>query len=203
MVALVYEAIVTSVLDARGEKEPVLETAIHHQSRPNVLFEAGMAFGRKPDRTILVEFGAIKPFSDVAGRHVVRLNNSRDRRLDLGSRLEGAGCPVRLDNPESLRVGNFDIVTPSTVSVVDKTAPQTATVGVRWVDISYAADSGLQAKLEAEGYELRWAREDKVARRVDLEGWEPVVTQSSEGSPVTLQVRDPLWNLVLLRRRKT
>lgn len=64
-------------------EEEVAEKEYQHQARPNVLFEAGMAFGRKPDRTLLIEVGKVKAFSDVAGRHVVRLSNDPDRRIDV------------------------------------------------------------------------------------------------------------------------
>lgn len=70
------------------------ETTPQAQPRPNVLFEAGMAMGRNPDRTIIVEFGQIKQFSDIHGRHTVRLTDTPQMRQSLKSRLETAGCAV-------------------------------------------------------------------------------------------------------------
>jgi len=71
---------------ATGDDDPEREPLA--QARPNVLFEAGMAMGRNPERTILVELGKLRPFSDVAGRHAVRMDDSAARRKDLAQRLD-------------------------------------------------------------------------------------------------------------------
>lgn len=80
------------------------------QARPNVLFEAGMAMGRDPDRTILIEVGKLRPFSDVAGRHMIRMDNSTERRQNLAARLATAGCPVNLNGTDWHSAGDFSEV---------------------------------------------------------------------------------------------
>lgn len=79
------------------------------QARPNVLFEAGMAFGRHPERTILVQIGNIRNFSDIAGRHIIYLNNSVEKRQELIDRLKIAGCNVDISNKRDwVKTGDFD-----------------------------------------------------------------------------------------------
>jgi ABC-type sugar transport system substrate-binding protein len=95
---------------ALGAQDPELQPAA--QARPNVLFEAGMAMGRHSDRTVLVELGDLRPFSDIAGRHCVRLDNSEASRRDLAERLKAAGCPVVLTNTEWLTAGDFSAPAP-------------------------------------------------------------------------------------------
>ena len=97
-----------------GENENEIEKATSLQARPNVLFEAGMAFGTHPDRTLLVEVGQVKAFSDVAGRHIVRLSNSPDKRNDIAERLRTSGCDVSTVGNDWLKSGDFNITRETT-----------------------------------------------------------------------------------------
>lgn len=74
--------------------DPVHELTLTPQPRANVLFEAGMAFGRRPDKTILVAVGRSRPFSDIAGRHTIEMDGSAGKRRALVQRLRSAGCVV-------------------------------------------------------------------------------------------------------------
>jgi hypothetical protein len=72
-----------------------------------VLFEAGMAMGRFPDRTIIVEIGDLRPMSDTTGRHVIRMDNSIANRQELANRLRTAGCNVELIGTDWHKSGDF------------------------------------------------------------------------------------------------
>lgn len=81
------------------------------QARTNVIFEAGRAFGTHPDRTVLVELEKekTKPFSDIVGRHVVKMSNRPEKRKDLVDRLRTAGCDVRIEGrTDWMSTGDFD-----------------------------------------------------------------------------------------------
>lgn len=88
------------------------ETQPAAQARPNVLFEAGMALGRDPARTVIVEVGEVRPFSDIAGRHTVRLSESPASRQALARRLETAGCAVNTTGTDWLTTGDFTAPPP-------------------------------------------------------------------------------------------
>lgn len=87
--------------------DPEYEKVLTGQARPNVLFEAGMAFGRNPDSTVLVQVGDVRPFSDVAGRHLVHLSNSPQSRHELVTKLANAGCNVDTDGIDWHSEGDF------------------------------------------------------------------------------------------------
>ena len=84
------------------------EREVRGQPRPNVLYEAGLAMGRHPRRTILVEHGELRGLSDLLGRHTIRLGgNDADRLNDLAQRLMTAGCAVDLSGSQWLDTQRF------------------------------------------------------------------------------------------------
>lgn len=135
-----------------GANEPEYERLLTGQPRPNVLFEAGMAMGTCASRTILVEVGALRPFSDVGGRHLLRLDNSVAKRQQLAQRLKISGCPVNLDGTDWHGVGDFSIVTEGDIDD-RRTAGSTS---MRSPDRENDGDRALEAseKLEKNLYEL-------------------------------------------------
>jgi predicted nucleotide-binding protein len=92
---------------ADGVSDPELSPGT--QARPNVLFEAGMAMGRNANRTVLVELGQLRSFSDIMGRHALRMSGETSQRLELAQRLKSAGCEVDLSGQNWLHSGNFVI----------------------------------------------------------------------------------------------
>jgi predicted nucleotide-binding protein len=89
--------------------DPDYERELTPQPRPNVIFEAGLALSRYPERTILVQVGKLRPFSDIAGKYFVRLKNSSQARQELAQRLSLAGCQVDLSGTDWHDAGSFSI----------------------------------------------------------------------------------------------
>jgi predicted nucleotide-binding protein len=79
------------------------------QARPNVIFEAGMAFGRDRKRVVFVLLGNPKLFTDVAGIHILRPNNdpSSDRVTLRNALSQGMGCEVDLHSSDWMTSGDF------------------------------------------------------------------------------------------------
>ena len=72
--------------------------------------------------------------------------------------------------------------------------PATVAEAERWVDIRYPFDSGLQAKLESEGYRIAWCLDSNLTRKLDLEGWEMVVETDPRGVLTDFRLRDYPYN---------
>jgi hypothetical protein len=93
----------------RKPDDPPSEPELTPQARPNVLFEAGLALGLFPQRTILVQLGPLRPLSDLAGRHLVVMDNSIRRRSELAQRLRSAPCAVDTESKLDWQYeGDFD-----------------------------------------------------------------------------------------------
>ena len=83
------------------------ERELTPQSRPNVLFESGMAIGRYPERTVLVQIGEHRPFSDIAGRHITHMDDTPQKRQELATKLANAGCKVDTSGSDWFSAGDF------------------------------------------------------------------------------------------------
>jgi predicted nucleotide-binding protein len=91
-----------------SEQDEPYEHRLTRQARPNVIFEAGMAFGNHPGRTVIVSFGKTRPISDIAGTNILYLSDSPESRQKLAGRLKNAGCAADTENKSDwLKAGDF------------------------------------------------------------------------------------------------
>lgn len=99
-------------------------SALQLQARPNVFYEAGLAFGRFPTNTVVVEVGEMREASDLGGRHAVRIGPGEAWRHDLADRLETAGCTVDKSGRDWLSVGTFDAAAAARAGEGDANHPK-------------------------------------------------------------------------------
>lgn len=91
-----------------SQHEDAIEKKPAGQPRPNVLLEAGYALGYRLEQTLVVSVGQIRPISDLAGRHILRLDNTAEKRKAFAQRLRDMGFLVQMDGARWLRAGNFE-----------------------------------------------------------------------------------------------
>jgi predicted nucleotide-binding protein len=84
------------------------------QARPNVIFETGIAVGTHHRKTVMVQVGEVKSFTDIGGMHIPQLGNDPQSRHDLANRLEGLGCRIDRDGAHWLQAGDFTPTPPKT-----------------------------------------------------------------------------------------
>jgi len=110
-------------------------------------------------------------------------NGSRRGFLSLHVQLFVKGNSVTVQ--PNARPG--EPVSPPRVEVVEKV-----------VEFNYPTASGIQQKLEAQGYRLSWCRPERVPSLVDIEGYEVVVEADTRGALSAFRARD---GLVLVKGR--
>jgi hypothetical protein len=109
--------------DLCSEHENAIEKEFLSQPRQNVFFEAGVAYGRAPERTILIRVGSHRPMSDLAGHHILQLDDSPQSRQTVADALRTAGCPIDVSGADWFRAGKFFLAEPAG-SLPDETRDQ-------------------------------------------------------------------------------
>ena len=87
--------------------DPMFEKKLTGQPRQNVLFEAGMAFGKYKETTILVQVGKVRAMSDVSGVHIVHLTGTASSRQQLIGKLKTTGVKLDDNGEDWLTAGDF------------------------------------------------------------------------------------------------
>jgi predicted nucleotide-binding protein len=88
--------------------DPSFERKATGQPRQNVVFEAGMAFGKYNATTVLVRIGTLRQMSDVAGIHILHLTDSTSSRKQFVNKLKIAGVTLDDVGDDWLTAGKFD-----------------------------------------------------------------------------------------------
>ena len=93
--------------DLRKRNGEADEKKYWFQPGQDQVFEAGYAFGRSPERTILIQVGRVKLFSDIDGRYIPNFTGKEKERRNLITRLKNAGCLVNDNGDAWHSAGNF------------------------------------------------------------------------------------------------
>jgi hypothetical protein len=79
-------------------------------------------------------------------------------------------------------------------------APPSVQIEDKAVDFNYPTDSGIQARLQQQGYKISWVLESRLARIIELEAYELVIEKRGDGTLVRFRVRDPRDDQVLVKK---
>jgi predicted nucleotide-binding protein len=100
-----------------GKTEKASEGKLRGQARPNVIFETGIAIGTHHRKTVIVQVGEVKPFTDIGGMHILHLTGSDNSRHQFANRLEDLSCKINRHGDHWLRAGDF---TPTAAKSIRK-----------------------------------------------------------------------------------
>jgi hypothetical protein len=111
IIALFTPDELTTLYEANGEISSHPQGSSRWQARPNVIFEAGVAYGIAREKTIIVTIGSdVELFSDIGGTHILDLTRP-DAKNQLLQRLQTAIPSMSRPGPGwEQRAGNFQRV---------------------------------------------------------------------------------------------
>jgi hypothetical protein len=104
-----------------------------------------MAFAKRPDTTVIVEFGKVRPFTDIAGRYVVRLDDTPKQKHRLAERLRAIGCAVDTTGSDWLAI---DLTPPEQKAASEQNAESPGTATPRKSHTSVAAQTDRRPELD-------------------------------------------------------
>lgn len=100
------------------------------QARPNVMFEAGMAFNRDRKRVVFTAFGHVGLFTDIDGILILRpTNEPSSQRNTLRATLIGMGCAVDATSSDWMTTGDFESWIPAAETEAETQLSVTASDG--------------------------------------------------------------------------
>jgi hypothetical protein len=83
----------------------------------------------------------------------------------------------------------------------ERVSTNPAVIQDKIVNFDYPTESGIQKRLNADGYRLLWSLESELASRVDLHGWEIVIEPDANGKLFRFRCKDPSDDQILLKKR--
>ena len=126
VVLLTPDDIVALRPDLVGDSDGADERERRGQARPNVYYEAGIADALGRERTVIVEVGGPKAFSDAAGRLTVRYDGSAAMRHTFAGRLRLAGLAVDTTGSNWLSAGDIaPAIDDAKAAIVEPDFPRT------------------------------------------------------------------------------
>jgi predicted nucleotide-binding protein len=183
----------------RSPHDPPYEVQLTGQARPNVLFEAGMAMGRSPDRTVIVELGTLRPFSDIAGRHTVKLSNDSAARQELAQRLATAGCAVDLSGKDWHTEGSFNL---KPVTSEAETSPAHSEEGTQVIQAGTTlTDESISIKEASQTARLRLDFDLEITREAWLKSAQGVLAAEQELETLFSELEQRVKRLGELNKR--
>jgi predicted nucleotide-binding protein len=91
------------------DSDPAFELELTGQPRPNVLLETGYALRHDRNHTLILSVGRLRPTSDLAGMHILNLDNSLTKRKTFVERLRAMGFDLDTSGDHWLKAGDFSI----------------------------------------------------------------------------------------------